>query len=90
MVRKVAGNANSMYRWPWLEAKIRRHPWIGLGIVLAAFLLCVWVLATAADERSPRSGAPMWVIALVGIPLFGFVGIRYVVLIRRGWSGREK
>jgi O-antigen ligase len=73
----------SMYRWPWLEGKIRRRPSIGLGILLGLLLLCVWILVSAPDDRSPRSGLPMWLIAVVGIVLFGLVSVKYIQVIKR-------
>ncbi len=83
------GNADDMYRWPWLEARIRRQPWIGLVILVCLILICVWILVSASHDRSPRSGLPLWLIALVGIVLFGFVSVKYIrVIVRRRKGGQ--
>ena len=78
-----------MYRWPWLEAKIRRQPLIGLVMLVCLIMLCVWILVSASHDRSPRSGLPMGLIAVVGIVLFGSVSVKYVrVIVRRRKSGQ--
>ena len=72
-----------MYRWAWLEDKIRRRPWIGLVILCGLLGLCVWILVSAPNDKSPRNGMPMWLFALVGIALFGYAGAMCVQEIRR-------
>ena len=59
------GHADDMYRWPWLEAKIRRQPWIGLVVLVCLIMLCAWILVSASHDRSPQSGLPMGLIAVV-------------------------
>lgn len=61
----------SMYRWPWLESKIRRQPWIGPVVLVCLIVVCVWIFVSGSHDRRPRSGLPMWLIAVVGIALFG-------------------
>jgi uncharacterized membrane protein YhdT len=79
-----------MYRWPWLEEKIRRRPWVGLGMLLGLVLVCVWILVSAPNDTSPRSGLPLWSIAAVGIVLFGSVCVKYVqVIVRRRKNGER-
>ena len=73
----------SVYRWPWLEGQIRRRPWIGLGILLGLLSVCVWILVSAPSDSSPLSGLPMWLIAVAGIVLFGFVALKYVQVLKR-------
>ena len=73
-----------MYRSARLERFFRRHPLAGFLTVLLMGGICVVILLTyAASGRSPRSGLPMWVIATAGILLFGWVGVKYVALLRR-------
>ena len=68
-------------RWPWLEERIRRRPSIGLAILVAMLAVCVWILVTAPGDDGPRSGLPMWLIALAGVAIFLFVGAKYVRVI---------
>ena len=80
------GTATSVYRWPWLEGRLRRRPWIGLGILVGLLSVCVWILVSAPSGRSPRSGLPIGLIAVVGIVLFGFVALKYVHVLNVGAS----
>jgi TRAP-type C4-dicarboxylate transport system permease small subunit len=72
-----------MYRWPWLERKIRSQPSIGVVIALGLFALCAWVLVSDPQARSPRSGMPIWLVAIAGIVLFGFAGVRCIQEVAR-------
>jgi len=70
-----------MYRWPWLERTLRSHPWAGVTILVVLLALCAWIVVSAPHDRSPRSGLPMWLFAVMGIALFGYALFRYVRLI---------
>jgi hypothetical protein len=71
-----------VYHSEWLTRFFGRHPWAGFATILAALALCVYVLLSAGDEPARISRLPMWMIAGFGIPLFAWVGIRYVKLLR--------
>jgi hypothetical protein len=65
-----------------LERFFRRHPIVGLLTTLLALGTSIVILVVAPDERSSRSGVPMWAVACAGILLFGWATLKYVTLLR--------
>jgi TRAP-type C4-dicarboxylate transport system permease small subunit len=73
-----------MYRWPWLERTLRRHPAVGLVPALALLTLSVVILVTAPTDRSPRTGLPMWLLAGFLAVMMAVVAFRFVLVLVRG------
>ncbi len=71
-----------MYRWPWLEQKLREHPAVALLLLLFLVVTSAVVAVVAGDERGHRSGLPMQIVGIAGVLLFGYAAIKAVQRVR--------